>query len=100
MQLLPEKYQINAFSNIFIFHLEKKIQLVRKPIAQLIRATSTTPSTSSAAAAASSTEVAYQRPIRGVEAAPVRYGFIPEEWYISFDKNRNNFKIKWPVKSA
>lgn len=70
---------------LFIHKIEKKI-IVRKPIAQLIRATSTTPSSSSAAAAASSSEVGFQRPVRGIEAAPVRYGFIPEEWYISYLK--------------
>lgn len=65
---------------IFLFNSKKKL-LVRKPIAQLIRATSTTSSSNSVAVAASSSdEVGYQRPVRGIEAAPVRFGFVPEEW--------------------
>lgn len=67
-------------SNAFFHFIITKIGIVRKPLAQLIRATSTTSSTSSAAAASSSTEVGYQRPVRGNEAAPVRFGFVPEEW--------------------
>lgn len=74
----------------FLHKIEKKI-IVRKPIAQLIRATSTTPSSSSAVASASSSEVGFQRPVRGIEAAPVRYGFIPEEWYISYFKKMMNW---------
>lgn len=57
-----------------------RIDLVRKPLAQLIRATSTTATTSSAVASAAPAEVGFQRPVRALGPAPVRLGFIPEEW--------------------
>jgi len=55
----------------------------------LFRATSTTPSSSSSAVAASDappSEVGYVRRVRETEAAPVRHGFIPEEWFQLFYK--------------
>lgn len=54
---------------------------VRKPLLALVARSTSTSSTSNASAVTSAppSEVGFQRPVRG-EQAPVRFGFVPEEW--------------------
>lgn len=64
----------------FCFLNKSRFLGARKPFsAALVRATATSAPTASNATAVAD-EVGYHRPVRQIEASPVRHGFIPEEW--------------------